>query len=73
MEYEEFDEDKFDVGEFGMAVYETKERFIGLCDKCGNDVDEEDGILCPECGAVYHEWCVKRLCARCRSEMEEAI
>ncbi|MDY6966184.1 MAG: hypothetical protein SVM80_09520 [Halobacteriota archaeon] len=71
MEYEELGEQEFNEDE-DVAPIEDKECFIGICDRCGKDVDERDSILCPDCGSVYHEWCVKHICFRCSAEIIEA-
>jgi rubrerythrin len=44
-------------------------EFVGICDVCGVDVNENTEKLCPNCGAIYHELCVKNLCKRCKSRL----
>jgi rubrerythrin len=45
---------------------ESEGDFVGICDVCGVDVNENTEKLCPNCGAIYHELCVKNLCKRCK-------
>lgn len=51
------------------AALAAEGEFIGICDVCGEDVNENGEKLCPNCGAVYHELCVKSVCKRCKSRL----
>jgi rRNA maturation endonuclease Nob1 len=51
--------------------FNSEQAFIGVCETCGSDVNEGDERLCPTCGAIYHDWCVKETCSRCDAEIEE--
>lgn len=43
-------------------------QFVGVCDACGRDVNEGEEALCPHCGAVFHNTCVKKVCKRCKTK-----
>lgn len=64
-----------DIGDVGIREQSPEKNIIGICDKCGADVDEADEMTCHVCGAIFHEWCVKDVCNRCgvSFELEEFI
>ncbi|MDI6888579.1 MAG: hypothetical protein QMC78_02635 [Methanocellales archaeon] len=54
----------------GIGEQDPEKNIIGICDKCGADVDEADEMTCPVCGAVFHEWCIRDVCSRCGASFE---
>ncbi|MBU2617641.1 MAG: hypothetical protein KKI07_03070 [Euryarchaeota archaeon] len=64
MAYDDFEED------FEEEV-ELEEEIVGICDECSVEVDEADEAICPMCGAIYHEWCIKNVCSRCGTTLAE--
>jgi len=59
-----------DIEDAGIREQGPEKNIIGICDKCGADVDEVDEMTCPVCGAIFHEWCIKDVCKRCGAPFE---
>ncbi len=59
-----------DIGDMDIREKDPEKNVIGICDKCGADVDEPDEMTCPVCGAIFHEWCVRDVCTRCGASFE---
>ncbi len=59
-----------DIGDMDIREQDPKKNIVGICDKCSADVDEDEEMTCPVCGAIFHEWCIRDVCNRCGASFE---